>query len=202
METSRRKATARGIALAILVAFTSFLWGGMTQAKTVNQKAFAIVGIACRTNNAQEAAGNGVIAKEWDKFYKEGILDKIPNKADPAIYVVYTDYASDKNGDYNYIIGAKVSDVSAVPPGMAARTVSAGKYAVIASERGPIPKIIVEAWRQIWSLEDQGRLGGKRAYKTDFELYDQRARDPQDSQIDIYSRREIESRLSRPSGAN
>ncbi|HXM23809.1 MAG TPA: hypothetical protein VN948_21300 [Terriglobales bacterium] len=29
-------------------------------------------------------------------------------------------------------------------------------------------------------------LGGKRAYKTDFEVYDQRARNPQDSQIDIY----------------
>jgi predicted transcriptional regulator YdeE len=186
METSRRKTTARGMALAILVAFMSFLWGGMTQTKTVNQKAFTIVGIACRTNNAQEAADNGVIAKQWDKFYKEGILDKVPNKADLAIYVVYTDYASDKNGDYNYIIGAKVNDVSAVPLGMVAKTVSAGKYAVIASERGPIPKIIVEAWRQIWSLEDQGRLGGKRAYKTDFEVYDQRARDPQDSQIDIY----------------
>ncbi len=174
------------MALAILVAFTSFLWGGMTQTKTVDQKEFTIVGISCRTNNAQEAAGNGVIAKQWDKFYKEGILDKVPNKADPAIYVVYTDYASDKNGDYNYIIGAKVSDASAVPPGMVAETVSAGKYAIVTSERGPIPKIIVEAWQRIWGLEDQAQLGGKRAYKTDFEVYDQRARDPQDSQIDIY----------------
>jgi len=35
-------------------------------------------------------------------------------------------------------------------------------------------------------LEDQAQLGGKRAYTTDFEVYDQRARNPQDSQIDIY----------------
>src|SRR6202142_2696931 len=145
MHLSSRQVHACRITLAVLIAFTSFLWGGMTPTKTVDQKEFTIIGISARTNNAQEAAGNGVIAKQWDKFYKEGILDKVPNKADPAIYVVYTDYASDKNGDYNYIIGGKVSDVSAVPPGMVAKTVSAGKYAVIASERGPIPKIIVEA---------------------------------------------------------
>ena len=171
---------------AVILAFTSLLGSGMTQTKTVDQKEFTIVGISARTNNAQEAAGNGVIAKQWDKFYKEGILDKIPNKAGPVIYAVYTDYASDRNGDYSYIIGANVNHPSAVPSGMVAKTVSAGKYAVLTSEEGVIPKVIIEAWQRIWSLEDQGKLGGHRAYKTDFEVYDQRARDPQDSQIDIY----------------
>jgi predicted transcriptional regulator YdeE len=186
MEGSNRQVRARAVAGVVLVAFTCSLWGGMTQTKTADQKEFTIVGISARTNNAQEAAGNGVIPKQWDRFYKEGILDKVPNKTDPAIYAVYTDYASDRNGDYGYIIGAKVSDTSAVPSGMVAKTISAGKYALITSEQGPIPKIVVEAWQQIWSLEDKGQLGGKRAYKTDFEVYDQRARNPQDSQIDIY----------------
>jgi predicted transcriptional regulator YdeE len=186
MKPTSRKAGARGIILAILLVFASFAWGGMAQTKTVDQKEFTIIGISARTNNAQEAAGNGVIAKQWDKFYKGGILERTPNKSDPAIYVVYSDYASDRNGDYTYIIGAKVTDASAVPAGMVAKTVFAGKYAVISSEQGPIPKIIVEAWQRIWGLEDQSQLGGKRAYKTDFEVYDQRARNPQDSQIDIY----------------
>jgi predicted transcriptional regulator YdeE len=186
MQTSTNKVCARGIGLAILVAFTSVAWGGMAQTKTMDQKEFTIIGISARTNNAQEAAGNGVIPKQWDKFYKEDVLDKIPNKVDPAIYVVYADYASDRNGDYSYIIGAKVSDASAVPSGLVARTVSAGKYAVVTSERGAIPKVIVEAWQGIWVLEDQAQLGGKRTYNTDFEVYDQRAHDPQDSQIDIY----------------
>jgi len=186
METLGKQAIVRGMVLPILAAFTSSVWGGMTQTKTVDQKEFTMIGISARTNNAQEAAGNGVIPKQWAKFYKEGILDKIPNKADPVIYVVYTDYASDRDGDYNYIIGAKVSDVSTVPAGMVARKISAGKYAVVTSERGPIPKIIVDAWQRIWSLEDQAQLGGKRAYKTDFEVYDQRAQNPQDSQIEIY----------------
>jgi len=186
MEKSSKQVCARGVVLAILVAFTSLLWGGMTQTKTIDQKGFTVIGISARTNNAQEAAGNGVIAKQWEEFYKEGILDKIPNKADPATYVVYSDYASDRNGDYNYLIGAKVSAVSTVPPDMLAKTVSPGKYAAITSKRGPIPEVIVEAWQQIWGLEDQAQLGGKRAYNTDFEVYDQRAQNPQDSQIDIY----------------
>jgi len=158
----------------------------MTQTKTVDQKRFTVIGISARTNNAREAAGNGVIAKQWDQFYKEGIPDKIPNKVDANTYVVYSDYASDRNGDYSYLIGAKVNDASAVPSGLVARAISAGKYTVVTSERGPIPKIVVEAWQRIWGLEDQGQLGGKRIYKTDFEVYDQRARDPQDSLIDIY----------------
>jgi predicted transcriptional regulator YdeE len=186
MKTSSKQARAHGIAVTILLVSACFGWGSMTQTKMVDQKEFTVVGISARTNNAQEAAGNGVIAKQWDRFYKEGILDKIQNKADPSIYALYTDYASDRNGDYTFIIGAKVRDASAVPSGMVAQTVSEGKYAVLTSERGPIPKVIVEAWQQIWNREDQGQLGGKRAYKTDFEVYDQRAHDPQDSQIDIY----------------
>lgn len=185
MKTSTRNARAR-FGVAILVAFACFTWGAITATTTVNQKEFVVIGISARTNNAQEAAGNGVIAKQWEKFYKEGILDKIPNKADANTYVVYCDYASDKNGDYSYTIGAKVSAAATVPPGMVAKTVSAGKYVVIASERGPIPKVNVDAWQRIWDLEDRVQLGGKRGYKTDFEVYDQRARDPKDSQIDIY----------------
>jgi predicted transcriptional regulator YdeE len=179
-------AIVRAAIFLTLLAFAGSTWGGMTKAKIVDQKEFTVVGIAARTTNAQEAAGNSVIAKQWERFYKERVFDKVPNKADTVVYVVYCDYASDRNGEYTYIIGAKVSGVSEIPAGMVAKTVSAGKYAIVTSERGPIPKIIVEAWQKIWSLEDQSAIGGKRAYRTDFEVYDERARDAQDSQIDIH----------------
>ena len=187
MKSCSSKARKHCIIFAISTACASLLWGGMTQIRNnVEQKEFTVVGISARTTNAQEAAGKGVIAKQWDRFYKEGILDKIPNRTDSAIYAVYCDYASDRNGEYAFIIGGKVGNASDVPAGMVARTVSAGKYAVITSEKGPMPKNIVEAWQTVWSPEDQARLGGKRAYKTDFEVYDERASNPQDSQIDIY----------------
>ena len=154
--------------------------------KIVEHKEFSIIGIEARTNNAKEATGNGIIPKQWDKFFKEGILQKIPSKVDPTIFVVYTDYASDRNGDYTYVIGARVSDVSTVPPGMVVEKVPKGRYAVLTSAKGPVQKIVPEAWRQIWSLEDKSQLGGPRAYKGDFEVYDERSQNPQDSQVDLY----------------
>lgn len=72
----------------------------------VKLDAFTIVGISARTNNAQEIAGKGIIPQQWQKFFKEGILEKIPNKASPTIYAVYTDYESDRNGEYTFLIGA------------------------------------------------------------------------------------------------
>jgi predicted transcriptional regulator YdeE len=172
--------------LTIVLTFMSIATGDTMGPRIVDQKEFSIIGIEARTNNAKEETGNGIIPKQWDKFIKEGILQKIPNKTDPTIFVVYTDYASDRNGDYTYVIGAKVSDVSTVPPGMVVEKVPKGRYAVLTSAKGQVQKIVPEAWREIWSLEDKSQLGGPRAYKTDFEVYDQRSQNPQDSQVDIY----------------
>jgi predicted transcriptional regulator YdeE len=172
--------------LTIVLTFMTIAAGDTGGPKIVDQKEFSIIGIEARTNNAKEMNGDGVIPKQWDNFFKEGILQKIPNKTDPNIFVVYTDYASDRNGDYTYVIGAKVSDVSAVPPGMVVEKVPKGKYVVLTSAKGQVQKIVPDAWRQIWSLEDKSQLGGPRAYKTDFEVYDQRSQNPQDSQVDLY----------------
>jgi predicted transcriptional regulator YdeE len=65
-----------------------------------------VVGISTRTTNAKEMSGKGVIAQQWDRFMKEGLLSKIPNKVDSNILAVYTDYESDANGAYTYVIGA------------------------------------------------------------------------------------------------
>jgi len=156
------------------------------QPKIVEEKEFSIVGIEVRTNNAREMTHDGVIPKQWGQFVADGILDRIPNKVDPTIYAVYTDYASDRNGDYTYVIGAKVTDALAIPPVMVARRVPAGKYAVVTSSKGPVQNVIPQAWQKIWSLENKSQLGGQRAYKADFEVYDQRSRDPQESQVDVY----------------
>lgn len=101
-------------------------------------------------------------------------------------YAVYSNYTTDKKGDYDFLIGARVTDTSHVPDGMVFRQVPKGKYAVLTTASGPVAKVIPEAWQRIWQLEDQARLGGLRTYHADFEVYDQRSRNPQNSQIDIY----------------
>jgi predicted transcriptional regulator YdeE len=150
---------------------------------TVEIPAFAVIGIEARTTNAKEAAPDGIIGKQWQKFFSEGIPQKIPNRIDPNFYAVYSDYANDHNGEYSFLIGVKVKDGTAPPNGMTAKQVLVGKYAVITSEKGPFPKVVPAAWTKIFSLEEAGKL--KRAYQTDFELYDQRAQDPQNGQVDI-----------------
>jgi len=172
--------------LAIVLTVTTFPVGAAMEPTVVKLPEFSVIGIQARTSNADEMTGDGAIPKQWARFFKEGIADKIPNKVDSTIYAVYTDYVSDRNGEYDFIIGMKVSSVSDVPPGMVAKKVPRGKYAVVTSEKGPAAHVVPQAWQRVWSLEDNKQLGGPRAYKADFEVYDQRSQNPQDSQVDLY----------------
>jgi predicted transcriptional regulator YdeE len=168
-----------------VIIISAILAGELSAPKTVRQTAFSVAGIEVRTSNAKEASGDGLIGKQWQKFFQEGMLEKIPNKVDGNIYAVYSDYASDKNGEYSLTIGARVPDGSPVPPGLVLETVTAGNYTVVTSEKGPVAKVVVAAWQRVWAMEDKRELA-PRAYKTDYELYDQRAADPQNSQADLY----------------
>lgn len=154
--------------------------------KKVHRDGFSVVGIEVRTTNAKEMSGAGAIPKQWQRFFQDGIQQKIPDRVDGTIYAVYTDYASDRNGEYSFVIGVKVGPNAKAPEGMVLKKVPAGEYAEITSDQGPVGKVVTAAWLQIWSLEDKAQLGGTRAYRADFEVYDQRAADPQHSQVDIF----------------
>ncbi len=158
----------------------------IAQPRIVELPAFTVVGIAARTNNAKEAGSDGIIGRQWHRFMSEQLLEKIPGKVSPEIYGVYTDYASDANDDYTLILGAKVQGSADDPPtGMVKTVVPQTSFAVFSSERGPVAKVVVETWQHIWSYF-QSEENEKRAYQADFELYDQRAADPDNAQVDIY----------------
>jgi predicted transcriptional regulator YdeE len=175
------------LATLVLANMSAILIAGETSMpKVVHQTAFSIAGIEVRTSNAKEATSEGVIGKQWQKFFQDGVLQKIPNKIDGNVYAVYSDYASDHNGEYSLTIGAKIADGSQVPAGFVVKTVPAGNYAVVTSEKGPVAGVVIAAWQRVWDLEQKKELGGTRAYKADFEFYDQRAANPQEAQVDIY----------------
>jgi len=155
-----------------------------TEAKVEQQDAFTVVGIAVRTTNANEATDSR-IGKAWARLMQENLLATIPNRADHRTVAVYTDYASDKDGEYTYVLGARVTKVEQVPAGMTVKQVAAGRYAVFTSERGPVQQVVVATWRRIWGTPKDAP-GGDRAYKTDFELYDQRAQDPAAAVVEIH----------------
>jgi predicted transcriptional regulator YdeE/peroxiredoxin len=153
--------------------------------KIVEQSEFTVAGIAVRTSNATEKTPDGVIGKQWARLMQENVLAKIPNKADASIVAVYTDYASDKDGEYTYLLGARVTSDAGLPPGIVAKKIPAGKFAVFTTEKGPGPKVVPDAWMRINSLP-KSAVGGDRTYRTDYEIYDERARDPQNLQADVY----------------
>ena len=153
--------------------------------KVVEEAGFNVIGIAERTTNAKEMSGGGVIGKQWGRFFQDNILGKIPNKADASIIAVITDYASDKDGEYTHLIGAHVTSTADVPAGMVVKKVPAGKYAIFTSEKGPVAQVVVGTWKRIW-MQTKTAPGGDRAYKADYEVYDERARDPENTQMDVH----------------
>ena len=153
--------------------------------KPIQQEAFYVAGYSVRTNNAKEARGQGEIGKLWQRFFQENLDAAIPNRTDSALTVVYSDYASDEKGDYTYTLGARVSSVDHLPAGLTYRKVAAGNYAVLTTDTGPLVEVVQAEWKKIWAMTPQG-LGGKRAFLTDYEIYDQRSADPQHAQVEIH----------------
>lgn len=153
--------------------------------KVVDEAGFDVIGIAERTTNAKEMSGEGVIGKQWARFFQDNVLAQIPNKADTSIIAVITDYASDKDGEYTHLIGARVTSTVDVPAGMVVKKVPTGKYAIFTSEKGPVAQVVVATWKRIW-MQPKTAPGGDRAYKADYEVYDERARDPENTQMDVH----------------
>jgi predicted transcriptional regulator YdeE len=141
---------------------------------------FFVIGIEARTTNAREMNGQGAIGPIWGRFVKDNLLDRIPNRADSRIIAVYSDYENDKDGEYSYLLGAKVKVPNDVPDGMASRQVIAGEYATFSANGRPPAEMVVGIWKEIWSLEAGKKL--RRAYRTDFEVYDSGP----DSAVEIY----------------
>lgn len=153
--------------------------------KVVQEEGFTVIGISARTTNAKEMTADGVIGPLWGRLMQQNLLAKIPHKADQNTVAVYTDYASDHNGEYTFVLGARVTSDADIPAGMVVKKIPAGKFAVFTSEKGPAPKVVPELWMKINSLP-KSATGGDRLYRADFEIYDKRAADPQNLQMDVY----------------
>jgi len=139
-------------------------------AKVETQLSFTVVGVTVRTTNAAEAGGQGQIPQLWQRVMSANLLDQIPNRAGSDIVVVYSDYASDNNGPYNYTLGVPVLAVGKLPDGFVSRTIRAGRYAVFTSDQGPPEQVVPALWMRINRLTP-AQLGGTRAYVSDFEIY-------------------------------
>ena len=130
---------------------------------------FLVMGIEARTTNQREMSGQGAIGALWGRLTKDKLLERIPNREDNRIVAVYSDYESDRDGEYSYLLGAKVRTAEEVPDGMISRQVGPGEYALFSAKGGPAVEMVVGIWKKIWALETDRKL--ERAYQTDFEIY-------------------------------
>jgi predicted transcriptional regulator YdeE len=126
---------------------------------TEEVEGFTVIGREARTSNAKEMSGTGVIGGMWSRGVPSGW----------PVVAVYSGYESDKDGDYDYLLGRKIADDETVPSDLAYRLVPAGSYLHLHFEGSISPESVVALWRQVWDAEHLGTI--KRAYDTDFELY-------------------------------
>ena len=148
-----------------------------------------LVGIKARTKNVAEmdpSQANAKIGPLVEKYWNEGVSNKVTNRKAPGVtFCAYTEYESDHNGDYTFFIGEEVESFKSTPEGYSEITVPAGEFAKFTSETGGMPKVCIELWQKIWKMGD-AEFGGKRKYTVDYEVYDQRAQDPKNTELDIY----------------
>jgi predicted transcriptional regulator YdeE len=154
-------------------------------AVAVNEDSFLVAGYSIQTNNADEISGRGRIGRLWQDFFQKNLAATIPDRVDQRLIVVYSDYSSDENGEFTYLLGARVSSIGNLPEGMDYRRIIAGRYAVVTTRRGPLLDILEEAWKRIWAARTS-ELGGRRAFATDYEVHDERRSNPSLARVEIH----------------
>ena len=123
----------------------------------MKKEAFQAIGVSVTTTNEREASTKGKISELWNRYFQEQMMHHIPNKKTKATFAFYSNYESDETGTYTFTIGTTISSLEDVPENMT-------------------------TWKYIWQWSKEN----KRAFTTDFELYDERALDPNHAQLDIY----------------
>lgn len=119
------------------------------------------IGLELRTNNEECSLA---MPAHKERFFKENILAKIPNKINGNILALYTDYEGDHTKPYSWILGCEVSSLDKVPADLVGKEIPASKYAIFTTQ-GVFPQGLIAAWQAVW------KSNLPRSYTSDFEVY-------------------------------
>jgi predicted transcriptional regulator YdeE len=157
------------------------------QRTKVEKSEIKLIGITTRTNNknlfdADQSKNN--VAAIVMKYFHEGLAEKIQHRIKAGTtYCAYTEYESNHTGDYTYFIGEEVDSFDNIPEDFVSLIIPAQKYVKFTNGPGPMPAVCVDIWKEIWKDEE---LEASRVYISDFEIYDERARDRANLILDLY----------------
>lgn len=147
--------------------------------KTAKEE-FQLIGLSLDKKTWNEAGQSGIdCGNLWQKFEAGGFAERVPNPVSNAIYAVYFDYEGDQNKPFSYFIGYKVEPGTMAPAGMDRLMIPSQNYLVIIA-RGEMPDCLIESWSNIWKSTID------RAYQFDFEVYDDRSKDWDDAEVEIF----------------
>ncbi len=133
--------------------------------KVTRIKKLMISGTSVVTNNEFEMSEeNGKIAQLWEEYFANDVYKKTFDKANSDfMYGVYSDYESDKNGNYKVTVGVEVTKPKN------AIVIEDKKYLVF-KKQGELPMVVVELWEEIWDYFEKNS-DYERAFEIDFEKY-------------------------------
>jgi predicted transcriptional regulator YdeE len=147
---------------------------------TVNIPPFKLIGLRLPQKTTNKGGQSTIdCGNLWQKFSLANVPEKIVEKLSDEVYAVYFQYEGDHTKPFSYFIGCKVKIDTNTPEELDSVVVPAGTYSKVAA-KGKMPDCVVKAWEKIWKTTKG------RAYTFDFEIYDQRSRDWNDAEIDIY----------------
>ena len=154
---------------------------------TVELPEIKLIGITARTNNANEMdPGLAKIGPTIQKYFQNATAEKILHRKKAGVtYCIYTDYESDMTGEYTYFIGEEIENFTNQADELHQLTILKQSYAKFTAGPGAMPEVCIHTWQKIWQMSPE-ELGGRRSYLADFEVYDERASDPQQTTLDIY----------------
>lgn len=141
-------------------------------------KPFILLGLSIKTTN-EDGRSNIDCGNLWHKFELENYADIIPGKLSDDIIAVYYDYEGDHTKPFSYFIGCCVKQHVEVPVELQSCLVRGGTYQVFQAS-GKMPACVASCWKEIW------KSSINRAYEADFEVYDQRSKDWNNAEVDIY----------------
>ena len=97
----------------------------------IKREEIKLLGICVRTHNAQELdPKQAKIGVTLARYFGDDLAASIPNRVQPGVtYCVYTDFESDEQGEYSYVVGEAVSAIDEVPEGFVPLTIAASDYA-------------------------------------------------------------------------
>ncbi|MDD2793448.1 MAG: GyrI-like domain-containing protein [Sediminibacterium sp.] len=145
-----------------------------------NLAEFKLIGLKLANKTTNEGGQSSVdCGNLWQRFELEKLAELIPGKLSNEIYSVYFDYEGDDTKPFTYFIGCKVKKDTEVPKGMHSLLIPSDNYYNVTAS-GKMTGCITDAWKRIWNS------GINRTYHYDFEVYDERSKDWNNAEVEIF----------------